>query len=504
MGKILGKFQMSTPFNTWKGTTSDNHLGSVFKSQPQKMQQFMVELLAMRRGKSLDSMLSKFPVKTFESDDEYTWDVIGSSRRNIPLLEARDEDGNVITDASPNVGENSTPFFLVFGEDWFADGEVIFGNLNEVYQFRILEQPKFEGSNVVYTVNLMGNSPAGVPAERLLAGERFSVGFAPVEAEMSRKVGDIRFATPTAMRNEFSRVRIQHKVAGNKLGKKIAVGVPLIKEDNGKVIKQTTNMWMHWVEWELEKQFSDYKNMAMTFGRSNRNGNGEYLDFGKSGNVIKMGDGLFAQLEVSNVTYYNKFSLKLIESALMELSTNKLDFGDRIFVIKTGQGGATLLHKEIMNTVSGWTAFATDGNPAVIQKTNSPLHSNALSAGFQFVEYKAPNGVVIKIDVDPMYDDTVQNKIMHPTESGVAMSYRFDIFYMGNESDANIFKCKIKGEDDMYGYEWGFRNPFTGQMDNMYMSHDEDSATFHRYSAFGVCVLDPTKSISFIPSILQG
>lgn len=36
----------------------------------------------------------------------------------------------------------------------------------------------------------MGGNTTGVPSDRLLAGERFSVGFAPVERELSRKVGD--------------------------------------------------------------------------------------------------------------------------------------------------------------------------------------------------------------------------------------------------------------------------------------------------------------------------
>lgn len=36
----------------------------------------------------------------------------------------------------------------------------------------------------------MGGNTGGIPASRLQAGERFSVGFAPVERELSRKVGD--------------------------------------------------------------------------------------------------------------------------------------------------------------------------------------------------------------------------------------------------------------------------------------------------------------------------
>lgn len=58
--------------------------------------------------------------REFEDDSEYYWDVIGSSRRNIPLLEARDENGNVVTEASGMIGAGTAPFYLVFGEDWFA------------------------------------------------------------------------------------------------------------------------------------------------------------------------------------------------------------------------------------------------------------------------------------------------------------------------------------------------------------------------------------------------
>lgn len=42
-------------------------------------------------------------------------------------------------------------------------------------------------------------------------------------------------------------------------------------------------------------------------------------------------------MEVANTQYYNKFSLKLLEDALYDLSASKLDFGDRYFVIKTGK-----------------------------------------------------------------------------------------------------------------------------------------------------------------------
>ena len=160
-------------------------------------------------------------------------------------------------------------------------------------------------------------------------------------------------------------------------------------------------------------------------------------------------------MEVANTMYYKTFSLKLLEDALYELSASKLDFGDRYFLIKTGERGAIQFHKAVLNVVSGWTQFVLDNSSTrVIEKTQSRLHTNALSAGFQFVEYKAPNGVRVKIDVDPMYDDPVRNKILHPL-GGVAYSYRYDIMYIGTMDQPNIFKCKIKGDTEYRGYQWG-------------------------------------------------
>lgn len=497
---LLGKFQ-TMEFSSWKGLTKDNHLGAIFRAAPQKASNLMVQLLAQKRGRTLDTLLSQFPTREFDTADEYTWDVIGSTRQNIPLIEARDENGEVVTANSGNVGAGTAPFYLVFGKDWFADGEYIVGNLNEIYQFRILGDARMEGTNAVYRVELAGGNEDGVPAERLLAGEQFSIEAAFVEAEMSREVGDVRFASPVSMRNEFSHIRIKHKVPGNKLNRKLAVGVPIIVDNK----KGTTNMWMHYVDYAVETQFADYKNNALAFGRSNRNSNGEYTNIGKSGNVIKTGAGLYEQMEVANTIYYNEFSLKLIEEALYDLSYGELDLKNRVFLMRTGEKGAIQFHKEILKEVSGWSMFTLNGDALqVVQKADSPLHSNALKAGFQFVEYMAPNGLTLKLEVDPYYDDQVRNKVQHPL-GGPAFSYRYDIMDIGTMDQPNIFKCTVRNEPEYRGYQWGpFRNPFTGEANNPYASFDEDAAVIHKYATFGVCVLDPTRTMSIIPAVLQG
>ncbi len=155
MAGKLGKFQKQT-FQGWKGTTKLNHLGGIFQLQPQKATNLMVQLLAWYRGKTLDTFLSQFPTKTFDSDEEYTWDIMGSTARNIPLVEARTIDGTEVSTVAgtPNAGIGGEPFLLVFAENWFADQEVIVGELNEVYPLRVLSEPRVEGTNFVKCMRL--------------------------------------------------------------------------------------------------------------------------------------------------------------------------------------------------------------------------------------------------------------------------------------------------------------------------------------------------------------
>lgn len=510
MAGKLQKFQMRT-FNSWANpaTMKKHHMGAIFQRQPQQATALMVQLLAFHTGKTLDTFLSKFPTKTFDTDEEYTWNVIGSSRRNIPLVEARDADGNIITydpnNPGDNVGCNGEPFYLVFGEDWFGDRETIVGELNEMYPFIVLGLGRNEGTNTVYKVELGGGITDGVPRDQIIPGKRFSVEYAAVEGGLSRKVGAVRFATPISMRNEFSHIRIHQKVSGDLMNQKVAFGIPVAHETNGRYKVSIETMWMHYVQWQLEQQWNEYKNNILAFGRSNRNMNGEYLNIGKSGEVVRQGAGLYEQMSYGNWSAYNDFSLRMIEDALYELSAAKLGFGERTFVLRTGERGAIQFHKAVLDTVSGWTAFQVNGDAVgMVKKTSSPLHSNALSAGFQFVEFLAPNGVKVQLDVDPYYDDPVRNKVMHPL-GGPAFSYRYDIFDIGSMDQPNIFKVAVKGQEgDFTSYEWGFRDPFTGRMGNMNMSHDEDSATIHKYTTTGICVLDPTRTMSIVPAVLAG
>lgn len=484
-------------------------MGPMYCRCPQYASELTVQLLAAHRGPTLETFLSEIPAKTFETDDEYYWNVVGDSRRNYALVEARDADGNPITADSANVGVGGEMFYLVFAEDWIGDQEVVVGEANEIYPMMNVGVGRNEGTNVVYQVQAWGSvTDTGIPADQLLPGKLFSAEYAPVSAELSRKAGTISFSSPVAMRNEFSHIRIHTKVSGALINEKRAFGIPKLNEKTGKI--EIVNLWMHEVQWELEKKWQDYKNNILAYGRSNRNSNGEYLNFDKSGEVIRCGSGLFEQMEVANTSFYSHFSLKRFMDKIYQISHNSKDFKYRKFLVKTGELGAIQFSRAALSEGSGWTpiSYEYDANAlGVLSQTKSkmtPFGGAYKMTVPQVTEFIAPNGCYVKIDVDRgMYDDPVRNKIQHPL-GGPAMSYRYDIFDMGSQNEPNIFKCVARGqESDITGYEWGLRNPFTGQINNDNMSHDEDSATIHKMATLGICLLDPTATLSYIPDVLQ-
>ena len=400
----LKNYQISRPFTAWKSEIEKrNHVSTMFHSAPQKASNVMVELLARNYAKSFESLLAQFPTKEFETDDEYTWDVTATTRRNIPLIEARNIAGETIK-VGDTAGANGEEFYLVFGEDWFFNQEIIHGNLNEKYPLLIKGKPRYEGSNVLYCVELANGTNSGMPGSRLQLGERFSYSHAVVSRGLSRKVGGVRHVAPTSMRNEWTTIRLKHEVSGDLLDKKLAFGVPAVKEVNGKMVKSTETVWMHYVDFEFQKTWSEYKNNAMYYGTSNRDANGEYRNFDASGEVIRMGSGLLEQMERGNVIPYNVFSLKFLEEVLTGFSAGKLDFKDRKFMITTGEFGALQFNRAAKSAMSGWTEFDYNGDSlGVVTKGEGGYTLKNI----QFTKYIAPNGIEVTVKVVPAYDDPV-------------------------------------------------------------------------------------------------
>lgn len=498
----LDRWQM-TELKNWNGPVFDPEatLKALYKTQPEKIRKNMVKLNAIYAGKTLEENLDKLGIKYVDTLNDFYYEIIASSRRNVQLIEAR-VNGVIVTGAEGNILAGGAVAELVFPEDYFFDGEVIVGEKNEKYPVRIIREPLPEGDNTVYTVEAWG-LPSGIPATEFISGKKFSHEYAPAARGLSRSQGGVRRPSTAKVRGTLSTIRIDHKVPGDIDDYAVLMGFPALDEKGNET---TMTVLSSYEDWLVAKEFSHYKNHALAYGTTTMDENGQVLNIdGKSGRKLQFGPGLRQQCDNANSIYYNFFSLELLESVLEQASYNKLGLNEKDFTIDCGQGFAKLFNKAVLTTVSGWQALSVN-NPATIQKVSSELHSNALSAGFQFTEYMSANGIKVKLNVQDMYDDPVRNKILMPGTQLPAESFRADIRFMGTKEEPNIQKLAYKKFEktggEICGYSSGFRNPFTGETNVQYMSSDEDAATITKFTHVGVAVYNKERCIALIPSVL--
>lgn len=505
MAGSLGRYSMGgTPIEL-KGPFKDNHsylLNELFAKNAQNASSHLVRLFSADNGfPSFETILNDVGIEEYDDDSEIRWQVLGSAEHNVPLVEARDEDGTVIDEGDgDNVGQNGSIFYLVFEDAYFEAGEWIVGNLNEAYPIQILDTYK-EGGRSVCKVMLNGRFTGGIPRNRLLRGERFSLEAAYVEAEFSRGVGNVRLATPTGMRTGWSNIRTKAEMSGKQIYTvmKCKIPVTVLDKSTGKRAEKEVGLWGQYVQWETERQFAQQKNRVLVYGQSNMNSNGEFSNYGKSGGVIKTGAGLFEQISYGgHIHYYNDFSIDMLTDYIDRIfAEGNRPFSEVTIQVHTGRWGAKLFNKAVHEAVSGWAPFVFNGdNLGVLKKTASKIHMNALRAGYQFTEYVAPNNVHVALVVNPMFDDPVRNKLMHPM-GGPVESRTFLVLDLGGDGNKNICKMRIKGPngEPKHGYQSGFRNPFTRENNNYHMSWDIDSATYHIMETFGIRVQDPTRTL---------
>jgi hypothetical protein len=484
----LSPLQM-TDATTWKGLTSENHLGAIWQQAPQKVSDMIMEIQQNYFGNNLDSVLAQFDTLEFDDDSDFTWDLQSQGLDNISLVECR-IDGVAIT-PNDEPGKNHTHFELVFNKDWFSVGERIVGEMNEIYPV-LIKGVSQEGMYTIYDCIMdTGDADLFLPYEEAVNGKKFSGEYSPVERTMSRKGRELRHKSHISMRNSFSQIRIQKKTPGNMKDKKFGC---FFRSEDGKVHK----MWQQYESFMFDNAFREDINKLLMFGTSNRSADGKYKIAGDSGYKITEGAGIRQQMESANSSFYNFFSIEDLSSRLLDLSEGKLNTDQREFVLRTGERGAFEFHKALERTSQLFTPLL---NQDRMYKVSQSGFKMGLGYGGQFIEYLGPNNIKVNLSVDSMYDDRNRNKLMHPL-GGVAESYRYDIFDIGTtEGNPNIQKVGVKGLPIIHKYIPGLRNPFDPDGALTAIGTAEDAWEEHKMFIGAAIVRDPSRTASFINAI---
>lgn len=474
------------------GIITSDHLGYINQSEPQMATAFATLLYQANFGVDMYGFLSQFQKKKLESDDDWRWMLQGASRKNIALVEARIA-GSAVTAAS-KAGLGFGRFELVFSERLFSQTSQIVGEKGSTYPILIVGQAVPDGTNFKYTCELVTGDPElFIPYAEVAPGKRFSFDFSPVEYTLSKAGASPNYTSPFSMRNSFTQIRMEVTHPGNMRRK--PVKFPWVVEENGKKIMKST--WMDYADWEFEVQYQQAKNHMLLYSVSNKKADGTYHNRGLSGNILREGSGIEEQMMSGNVSYYSDFDLDIewLTEHIMDLSDNNRSYGEkRMVLMRTGKWGAYNFHKAIKNYTQLYTPLRAD----------QMVYSVGGKFGYNegFIEYNAPDGTVLSVLVDPTFDDTVRNKIMHPSGHGVAKSYQYDIMNVGKVGGEDNIMIVEPNDADIMSYIAGIRNPFQvdGQMTGA--ADPQDGWTIHRMYTGSAQITDPSRVARIIPNVL--
>jgi hypothetical protein len=476
----------------WAGLTTDNHLGALYMQQPELVSEVIEHIYKVNLGgDDVVSFINQFPVMYIDDDVPYDWLLQGADEKNIPLVTYWD---STYAAKPARAGIARTSFWMEFPERLFEVTDVIVGEKPELYKLQV-KDIQSRGTSWLYEVMLnTGDDTLFVPADQLAAGTRWSKEYSLVEQTLSKRGGGISHTSPFRMRNWMSMIRKQYTVPGNMIRK--GANKPLAfawVDQEGKKITS----WLGKLDWDFLTQFRRERARLLLYGNSNKLPDGTFGNTGESGYELRSGFGLYDQVAPSNIFFYNTFDLDWLTEVALGLSVGKLPEDQRRFVLSTGEYGAYQFHKAAQDKASGWAPnFSQD---------RISISGNKMTYRGQFGKYVSVNGIEFEIMIDPMLDNPVRNKIMHP-DGGLASSREYNLWDFGTSGgEPNIQRVALKGDEEIYKYIPGMRDPFSpyNNLSKPGMTASSvDGYEIHKMFIGGLRVKNPMRTMRIIPSLL--
>jgi len=486
----------------WSGLTSANNLVNLFGETPIKLGGFVDTIYKVNLQDDLISKLNEYPVLYLDDDREYQWMIMGADSKNIPLQGATDLAGNAFTAAS-TAGKYGQRFILTFAERLFFQTHVIVGEKPDLYHLLVRNDGEQNAnSNWDYEVELVTHDPElYVPYAELANGTRWSVDYSLSEQFMSKKGSDISFTSPFLMSNRISMLRKEHTVPGEMIRKgenePVSFNWQYANKDGQTVVKKT---WLNRLDWEFDKHFRREKGKLLFYGKGNQRADGTFGNMGDAGGEIKAGMGLREQISAANTIYYTTFNIETLVDFALSLSVGRLPEDQRNFVVGTGEHGLKMISRAIEKYAGAQALhYGTEMNRMEVLKNSG---GNKWSYNRpQFVKFADINGIRFEFILLPWYDDQVRNKTMHP-DGGTVESYRLTIMDFGTSGgNPNIQLVRVKGQDEVFGYIPGLRDPYTPGNKAKMMASGVDGYTIHRADWCGLKVHNPMRLGEWIPNI---
>ena len=468
------------------GMTEENHLSQFYLSEPEKMDAVLAYAFGTQNENVLSMLTGGLGNTKFIGNREYTWDLHGQNDRRLFL--SRNHLGG-----GTQPGLAGSTFRIYFDEKFFY----VTDNIVSAHgvQLRVQEEPYQDGTDWVYTVQIVDQSLDFIDPIEVDLGGSFSKDYSTVE-EASTRGGGTNFSAPMKFTNQLSTLR-----KGYACTRDAATSGYMTMElysPDGKA----TKMWTQLQEWTAMSQWYQEIDKSMIYSTYSKTPEGYTNLKGENQRPIYTGAGIRQQISPANIRYYSKLTYAILDDFLLDLSyaANKWGGGQN-FVALTGKMGMREFNSAISAYAKGNNITVTDAG-TFIKGNGDELE---LTGYFKKVTFL--NGVSLTVKEFAPYDDPVRGGAnLHPVTKKPIESYRFTILNFGSTKTggkSNIRKVAKKSSEQSMWHVCGSTTPFgdVAKSISTMRSNSFDGYEVHMLAQIGVQMEDCTSAGELIYNV---
>jgi len=371
-------------------------------------------------------------------------------------------------------GLAGAPMTLTFPDKWFVFPYTLISQSGT--QVRIMAEPKANGNNWDYTVQVVDpSSTAAVAAADIAIGSVWGQLYANVGVDFSRGNAS-NWSTPGMVRNKIGTVRKSYHFAGNAKNYVAEFALPT---KGGK----TTKMWMDYEEYLHMLSFKEECELLYWYGEKTYGNDGVVNMTDENGQPVITGPGLLQQI-INKDTYSTLTETKLT-NLIGDLFYGMSDANNKNITLFTGVGGA----REFDNALKAYTGGFATGNWSV-NADSKFITGSGRSLGMTgfFTSYDHIDGHTVNVVKHPMFDHgpVAQARAKHPVSGYSLESYRM-VFVDTSSYDGqgNIQMINKKGREYLRWAVAGSVVP-TGFGSSDLRASDIDGASVHMLKTAGI------------------
>jgi hypothetical protein len=353
---------------------------------------------------------------------EFRWPLMGLLTKAVAITS--------LVNGGSTPGINRTTFQVKLAEKLFALGDVLATHSRTLV--RVQTDPVQDGAEYIYTFQLINPDPASyVDPTDLVSGKEVSKEFSAFE-ENSEGGSDYE-TTPFWFENQMTTMRGEFSMSG---GAQTDVMVLQV----GGPDKKGSMLWMYEKEYQFMLKWNEYCERMLWYSEYNKDPQGQVHLPGANGRPVFMGSGILEQIAPSNKRTYTTLTEQIVREFLVDLMENARDAEQTKFVGFCGYWFFEEFHKAMKNSLAS--------NGFTLVDTHFVSGSGQdLVLGGQFKTYRGLNGTELTLIHNPLYDNKVSNRKLHPITKKPQESYRCTILDFGMYGGESNVSVVAKGAD---------------------------------------------------------